>query len=86
MNSRRFPSPKKPLWKLCFITQTPSLTLARPKIQPARIKPTKPVGAGVVVRVLTFKERDSKIVGQTLWDARHTEQRKESNSGLYRRL
>ncbi|GBO21420.1 hypothetical protein AVEN_133427-1 [Araneus ventricosus] len=52
MNSRRFPSPRKPLWKLRFTTQTPSLTLARPKIRLARIEPTKPAGAGVVVRVL----------------------------------
>ncbi|GBO25529.1 hypothetical protein AVEN_27155-1 [Araneus ventricosus] len=53
MNSRRFPSPRKPLWKIRFTTQTPSLTLARPKIRLARIEPTKPAGAGVVVRVLT---------------------------------
>ncbi|GBM69576.1 hypothetical protein AVEN_219204-1, partial [Araneus ventricosus] len=52
MNSRRFPSPRKPLWELRFTTQTPSLTLARPKIRLARIEPTKPAGAGVVVRVL----------------------------------
>ncbi|GBM64036.1 hypothetical protein AVEN_209994-1 [Araneus ventricosus] len=57
MNSRRFPSPRKPLWKLRFTTQTPSLTLARPKIRLARIEPTKPAGAGVVVRVLKFKNR-----------------------------
>ncbi|GBN52769.1 hypothetical protein AVEN_236995-1 [Araneus ventricosus] len=55
MNSRRFPSPRKPLWKLRFTTQTPSLTLARPKIRLARIEPTKPAGAGVVVRVLRSK-------------------------------
>ncbi|GBO46073.1 hypothetical protein AVEN_209010-1 [Araneus ventricosus] len=53
MNSRRFPSPRKPLWELRFTTQTHSLTLARPKIRLARIEPTKPAGAGVVVRVLT---------------------------------
>ncbi|GBN23517.1 hypothetical protein AVEN_192680-1 [Araneus ventricosus] len=52
MNSRRFPSPRKPLWELRFTTQTPSLTLARPKIRLARIEPTKPAGAGVVVRVI----------------------------------
>ncbi|GBN93351.1 hypothetical protein AVEN_197610-1 [Araneus ventricosus] len=52
MNSRRFPSPRKPLWELRFTTQTPSLTLARPKIRLVRIEPTKPAGAGVVVRVL----------------------------------
>ncbi|GBN16851.1 hypothetical protein AVEN_260482-1 [Araneus ventricosus] len=52
MNRRRFPSPRKPLWELRFTTQTPSLTLARPKIRLARIEPTKPAGAGVVVRVL----------------------------------
>ncbi|GBN39968.1 hypothetical protein AVEN_165540-1 [Araneus ventricosus] len=54
MNSRRFPSPMKPLWELRFTTQTPSLTLARPKIRPARIEPTKPAGADVVVRVLNI--------------------------------
>ncbi|GBM05423.1 hypothetical protein AVEN_94726-1 [Araneus ventricosus] len=54
MNSRRFPSPRKPLWKIRFTTQTPSLTLARPKIRLARIEPTKPAGAGVVVRVLKY--------------------------------
>ncbi|GBM35023.1 hypothetical protein AVEN_240379-1 [Araneus ventricosus] len=48
MNSRRFPSPRKLLWELRFTTQTPSLTLARPKIRLARIEPTKPAGAGVV--------------------------------------
>ncbi|GBN00718.1 hypothetical protein AVEN_105240-1 [Araneus ventricosus] len=51
MNSRLFPSPRKPLWKIRFTTQTPSLTLVRPKIRLARIEPTKPAGAGVVVRV-----------------------------------
>ncbi|GBM44301.1 hypothetical protein AVEN_23351-1 [Araneus ventricosus] len=45
MNSRRFPSARKPLWKIRFTTQTPSLTLARPKIRLARIEPTKPAGA-----------------------------------------
>ncbi|GBM19340.1 hypothetical protein AVEN_195980-1 [Araneus ventricosus] len=59
MNSRRFPSPRKPLWELRFTTQTPSLTLARPKIRLARIEPTKPAGAGVVVRVL---KRCDKLV------------------------
>ncbi|GBN50923.1 hypothetical protein AVEN_137800-1 [Araneus ventricosus] len=54
MNSRRFPSPRKPLWKLRITTQTPSLTLARPKIRLARIEPTKPAGAGVVVRVIMY--------------------------------
>ncbi|GBM96775.1 hypothetical protein AVEN_119194-1 [Araneus ventricosus] len=56
MNSRRFPSPRKPLWELRFTTQTPSLTLARPKIRLARLEPTKPAGAGVVVRVLNTGE------------------------------
>ncbi|GBM60009.1 hypothetical protein AVEN_99947-1 [Araneus ventricosus] len=58
MNSRRFPSPRKPLWELSFTTQTPSLSLARPKIRLARIEPTKPAEAGVVVRVLklTYSE------------------------------
>ncbi|GBM93544.1 hypothetical protein AVEN_41612-1 [Araneus ventricosus] len=60
MNSRRFPSPRKPLWELRFTTQTPSLTLARPKIRLARIEPTKPAGAGVVVRVL--KKLDFKAL------------------------
>ncbi|GBM54925.1 hypothetical protein AVEN_77831-1 [Araneus ventricosus] len=61
MNSRRFPSPRKPLWKIRFTTQTPSLTLARPKIRLARIEPTKPAGAGVVVRVgIVMSQRDSK--------------------------
>ncbi|GBM26706.1 hypothetical protein AVEN_124997-1 [Araneus ventricosus] len=50
MNSRRSPSPRKSLWELRFTTQTPSLTLARL----ARIEPTKPAGAGVVVGVLIF--------------------------------
>ncbi|GBN23275.1 hypothetical protein AVEN_15598-1 [Araneus ventricosus] len=48
MNSRSFPSPRKPLWKIRFTTQTPSLTLARPKIRLARIEPTKPAGAGTI--------------------------------------
>ncbi|GBM40800.1 hypothetical protein AVEN_80806-1 [Araneus ventricosus] len=62
MNSRRFPSPRKPLWKLRFTTQTPSLTLARPKIRLARIEPTKPAGANIVVRVLrTFRTSLSDI-------------------------
>ncbi|GBM92567.1 hypothetical protein AVEN_222838-1 [Araneus ventricosus] len=60
MNSRRFRSPRKPLWELRFTTQTPSLTLARPKIRLARIEPTKPAGAGVVVRVLNWKNTDIK--------------------------
>ncbi|GBO18793.1 hypothetical protein AVEN_102125-1 [Araneus ventricosus] len=55
MNSRSFPSPRKPLWKLRFTTQTPSLTLARPKIRLARIEPTKPAGADIVVRVLYIR-------------------------------
>ncbi|GBM15700.1 hypothetical protein AVEN_135081-1, partial [Araneus ventricosus] len=52
MNSGRFPSSKKRLGKIRFTTQTPSLTPARPKIRLARTEPTKPGGAGVVVRVL----------------------------------
>ncbi|GBM85560.1 hypothetical protein AVEN_109381-1, partial [Araneus ventricosus] len=48
MNSKRFPSPRKPLWELRFTTQTPCLTLDRPKIRLARIEPTKPAGADVV--------------------------------------
>ncbi|GBM15793.1 hypothetical protein AVEN_262946-1 [Araneus ventricosus] len=62
MNSRRFPSPRKPLWKLRFTTQTPSLTLARPKIRLARIEPTKPAGADVVVRVLKKWESFSEQI------------------------
>ncbi|GBL95337.1 hypothetical protein AVEN_154755-1 [Araneus ventricosus] len=54
MNSGRFPSSKKRLGKIRFTTHTPSLTLARPKIRLARIEPTKPAGAGVVVRVLSY--------------------------------
>ncbi|GBO20651.1 hypothetical protein AVEN_3538-1, partial [Araneus ventricosus] len=61
MNSRRSPSPRKPLWELRFTTQTPSLTLARPKIRLARIEPTKPAGAGVVVRVLTCYKLVSRL-------------------------
>ncbi|GBM48597.1 hypothetical protein AVEN_158170-1 [Araneus ventricosus] len=52
MNSGRFPSSKKRLGKIRFTTHTPSLTPARPKIRLARTEPTKPAGAGVVVRVL----------------------------------
>ncbi|GBM29026.1 hypothetical protein AVEN_66428-1 [Araneus ventricosus] len=52
MNSGRFPSSKKLLGKIRFSTHTPSLTPARPKIRLARTEPTKPAGAGVVVRVL----------------------------------
>ncbi|GBN98721.1 hypothetical protein AVEN_229291-1 [Araneus ventricosus] len=54
MNSGRFPSSKKRLGKIHFTTHTPSLTPARPKIRLARTEPTKPAGAGVVVRVLKF--------------------------------
>ncbi|GBM66070.1 hypothetical protein AVEN_207165-1 [Araneus ventricosus] len=61
MNSRRFPSPRKPLWKIRFTTQTPSLTLARPKIRLARLEPTKPAGAGVVVRVLNPNVNRTKL-------------------------
>ncbi|GBN23488.1 hypothetical protein AVEN_25674-1 [Araneus ventricosus] len=52
MNSGRFRSSKKRLGKIRFTTHTPSLTPARPKIRLARTEPTKPAGAGVVVRVL----------------------------------
>ncbi|GBO16300.1 hypothetical protein AVEN_248743-1 [Araneus ventricosus] len=64
MNSGHFPSSKKRLGKIRFTTDTPSLTPARPKIRLARTEPTKPGGAGVVVRVLNIICRFLSNFGQ----------------------
>ncbi|GBN72922.1 hypothetical protein AVEN_262300-1 [Araneus ventricosus] len=63
MNSGRFPTSKKRLGKIRFTTHTPSLIPVRPKIRLARTEPTKPAGAGVVVRVLNhiYKRRARAI-------------------------